>query len=287
MIDREKVKSAFRDYTNKYNADDDKIKLKIDHTYRVAELSDRICDSLDCSSGSMGYGISGGANFDKDVAWLIAMLHDIGRFEQVRRYGTFSDAESVDHAELSADLLFKEGLIREFLDDAGVGDECKSDTGVKGTTDYYGIIEKAIRSHNKYRIPEDYDEMTLLYARIIRDADKIDILKVNVEIPQEVIYNITTEELRNSYVSDEVMKAFNEEHCVLRSLKQTPVDNLIGHLSLIFELEFPISFEIVKEQGYYLKAVKMMEESENPKTRELTDAVRERMDRFIAKSCSR
>lgn len=275
MINREKVKSAFRDYTNKYNADDGKIKLKIDHTYRVAELSDRICDSL-------RDGISEVVNLKKDIAWLIAMLHDIGRFEQVRRYGTFSDAESVDHAELSADILFKEGLIKEFPGEECMGEECAG-----GIAEYFGIIEKSIRSHNKYRIPEDYDDMILPYARIIRDADKIDILKVNVETPQEIIYDITTKELRTCCVSKEVMNAFNEEHCVLRSLKKTPIDNIIGHLSLIFELEFPVSFEIVREQGYYLKAIKIMEESENPKTRELTKAVRERLDKFIAKSCSR
>ena len=42
---------------------------------------------------------------DKDVAWLLGMLHDIGRFEQIRCFGTFNDGMSVDHAELGADIL--------------------------------------------------------------------------------------------------------------------------------------------------------------------------------------
>ena len=42
------------------------------------------------------------------------LLHDIGRFEQVRRYGTFVDSVSVDHAALGADLLFREGLLDRF-----------------------------------------------------------------------------------------------------------------------------------------------------------------------------
>lgn len=269
MINREKVKAVFKSYTDNYNSADGKIRLKIDHTYRVAKLCDRICDSVRdgiCHEPKM-------TGVERDIAWLIGMLHDIGRFEQVRRYGTFADAVSVDHAELSADILFKEGLINDFIeesDNAGRRPEC------------FEIIEKAIRAHNKYRIPEEYDGEVREYARIIRDADKIDILKVNVEVPQEVIYNVTTEELMNAPISDEVFSAFNEEHCILRSLKKTPMDNLIGHLSLIFELEYPISYRIVKEQGYYLKALEIIGASNNPKTRELTEPVRERVEKYIA-----
>lgn len=253
-MNRTHIKQAFANYTDNYDSTDGKISLKIDHTYRVAELSDRICDSINLEG------------YDKNIAWLIAMLHDFGRFEQVRRFGTFSDAQSVDHAELSADLLFKEGLIDLFCT------ECDFD-----------VVEAAIRAHNKYRIPAEYDERTTMFSKIIRDADKIDILKVNVETPQEVIYNISTEELKTSYVSQEVLKAFNEEHCILRSLKQTPIDTIIGHLSLIFELEFPVSYRIVKEQGYYLKTLKIMEESDNPKTRELTEMVKTKLEDYISR----
>ena len=45
------------------------------------------------------------------------MLHDIGRFEQIKRYGTFNDSKSVDHGEFGADLLFKEQrLIEDYID---------------------------------------------------------------------------------------------------------------------------------------------------------------------------
>lgn len=254
-MNREEIKKAFKEYTDRYDASDGKIMLKIEHTYRVAELSDRICKSLELCKE------------DTDTAWLIAMLHDIGRFEQVRRFGTFADAQSVDHAELSVDLFVNHEIMDAFYDFE--------------PEENAAMIEAAIRAHNKYRIPSNYDERTILFSKIIRDADKIDILKVNVEIPQEVIYNVSTEELRDCYVSEAVMNSFYEEHCVLRSLKQTPIDNLIGHLSLIYELEFPVSYSIVKEQGYYLKAIKIMENSLNPKTRELTQTVKERIVNYI------
>ena len=85
------VEKAFASYTQNYDPDDPKIKLKINHTYRVADLCERIARTV--------------PGADTDLAWLMGMLHDIGRFEQVRRYGTFMDAKSVDHAAFGADLL--------------------------------------------------------------------------------------------------------------------------------------------------------------------------------------
>ncbi|MCR4787294.1 MAG: HD domain-containing protein, partial [Lachnospiraceae bacterium] len=91
-MDREKTEKTFAGYTEGYDSSDPKIKLKIDHTYRVAALCERIANTV--------------PGVDAELAWLSGMLHDIGRFEQVRRYGTFSDADSVDHAQFGADLLF-------------------------------------------------------------------------------------------------------------------------------------------------------------------------------------
>ena len=45
-IDRVRAQRAFAAYTAHYNAADPKVKLKIDHTYRVAALCARIARSL-------------------------------------------------------------------------------------------------------------------------------------------------------------------------------------------------------------------------------------------------
>lgn len=220
-LNREKTKNAFAGYTEGYDPSDPKIKLKIDHTYRVAALCERIAKTV--------------PGVDPELAWLSGMLHDIGRFEQVRRYGTFSDAKSVDHAKFGADLLFNEGLLEMF------GEFDKDDID---------ILETAIRNHNKYRIDEDVPDEIKVYCRILRDADKIDIFRVNIDTPMEDIYNVTTEELVNSPVSEAVKRGFLEKHAVLRSEKTTPADHLVGHICLVYELEYPISLAIAKEQGY-------------------------------------
>ena len=101
-MNRTRIKQTFAEYTSKYNASDPKIKLKIDHTYRVAALAERIAKTVTDVS------------IDTDLAWAMGMLHDIGRFEQVKRYGTFVDSESVDHAALGISILFDEGLLDSF-----------------------------------------------------------------------------------------------------------------------------------------------------------------------------
>lgn len=253
IVDREKAKATFAAYVENYNSKDSKVKLKIDHTYRVADFCARIAESLELEEREV------------DLAWIVGLLHDVGRFEQLRQYGTFNDAKSIDHANFGADILFKEGLIRSYLVD----------------TSEDVRIEKAIRCHSAYRIPEDYDTETKLLSEILRDADKIDILRVNVETPMEEIYNVSTEELKQAEVTKEVMEAFFEEHAVLRSLKKTAIDNLVGHTALVYELVFPISRKMVEEQGYL--DILLGFESKNPKTREQFKILNTKMRQFLAR----
>lgn len=195
QINREQVKEVFKVYTSAYDVTDEKVRLKIAHTYRVAELCERIARAEQMPGE------------DVELAWLLGMLHDVGRFEQLRRYNTFIDAESIDHAQLGADILFGnadgEGKIRDYIAD----------------TDEDELIETAVRVHSAYRIPEGLPERVARLSHVLRDADKIDILRVNVESPLEEIYNTTTEELRHAVVTDAVLKSFYEHHAVAAQLK--------------------------------------------------------------------
>ena len=278
-IDRKKVKNVFKKYTDNYDTSDEKIKLKVDHTYRVAALSERIARSL------------GLGDDDTNLAWLIGMLHDIGRFEQLKNYGTFSDAESIDHAHYGVELLFEDGIIEKFVGENAAKDlkgtkdlketAVKSENEEKETKEIseLDILRTAIWNHSAYRVEEGLTDRVKMFCNIIRDADKIDILKVNYDVTLEVIYDVTTEELKNSGVTDEVMKAFIEHHAVL-SLKKTPIDNLVGHAALVFELVYNESFKIVKEQGYIEKMLSYV--SDNQDTVKKFEIMRNDMNKFLA-----
>lgn len=298
VINRKNVINAFAEYVRNYDPSDEKIKLKIDHTYRVAGLCQRIAESLGLSEP------------DVDIAWLLGMLHDIGRFEQIRRFGTFNDAQSVDHAEFGADLLFKEGLIRKFAE--GYYEECElARSGNEEAGQAYsrqkdcqkdckedcdegklnseqvkcnegklaGLLELAIRQHNKYRVKEGLTDKELMFCNILRDADKVDIFKVNAEVPMEIIYDVTTEELKNGIITKEVLESFYRKETVLKSLRKSAVDHIVGHISLLFELVYPESYRQAKEQGYVYKLLDF--KSDVPEVDVEFGRMREYLDEFL------
>lgn len=233
-IEKDKVEEVFQRYVENYNHTESRIKLKIEHTYRVAVLCERIARSLKLSEEEV------------ELAWLIGMLHDIGRFEQLKNYNTFMDSKSINHAHYGVELLFEKGLIRSFIT----------------SSEYDHIIKNAIWYHNAYTLPNDLDAKLLLFCNIIRDADKIDILKVNVETPLETVYDFTQDQIKQSIITKEVMESFLSHQAVMHSLKKSPLDHVVGHISLAFELVFPISLKIVEEQGYLSELLNFKPENE-------------------------
>lgn len=183
-IDRARALRAFADYVRPYNAADPKVRLKIAHTERVAALCERIARSEGWSEPEICLG------------WLCGLLHDVGRFEQLRRFGTFDDARSIDHAAASAAVLFEGGAIRDYIEDPAED----------------ALLRTAVATHSLYRLPEGLDARTLAFCNLVRDADKVDILRVNVETPMEDIYNVSREALRQSPVTPAVVNAFYEHH---------------------------------------------------------------------------
>lgn len=226
MIDRQRAEAAFQAYTAGYDLNDGMIWHKVEHTRRVAANCERIAISLGMDGDAVGF------------AWFLGLLHDIGRFEQVRRYGTFVDAVSVDHAEFGADLLFREGLIDRFP--------------IEGLPEAsLRLLETAIRLHNKLTLPGDLDETARRFCEIIRDADKIDIFRVVSELPFEQRAGSSKGLIvEGDGASAEVMACVLEHRCVPRAVRRTRFDVRISHCCMAFELVFPESRRIVREQGY-------------------------------------
>ena len=251
LVDREKALRAFNDYVEKYDINNEKIRLKTEHTYRVCELCEKIALSLKLSDEEV------------NIAWLTGLLHDVGRFEQVKRYGTFNDPKSVNHAKLGSEILFNDGIIRNFIEDMSEDN----------------LIKCVIDNHNAYRIEEGISERYKTFCNILRDADKIDIFKVNAIIPAEEIYNVTNEELYSSEVTKEVLDNFKRRDTILRTLKKTAVDNVVGHISLIFGLVYDESIRTVERQGDLKELIEF--KSENESTNKQFDEIRKIVREYI------
>ena len=105
--------------------------------------------------------IAAGEGFDAETARVCdaaALLHDTGRYEQLRRYNTFRDSDSVDHAVFSHDIVVEKG----WLD----GDPQRE------------AILTAVLVHNRRDVPDNLDLLTNAAVHTVRDADKLDIFRV-------------------------------------------------------------------------------------------------------------
>ncbi len=229
MFDKNAAENAFLRYAEQYDTKNVLIQHKIEHTFRVAQLSEQYAKAI------------GQSGQDTDFAWLLGLLHDIGRFEQARRYGTFIDARSIDHAELSGDLLFREGLIDRFPAE-GLPENWKS------------MAETAVRLHNKLSLPDTLDERTGGFARLLRDADKTDIFRVIADIPFKDRAGSSLADFQETgEASPEVMACVMEHRCVPSKLRHSHFEGRIAHCCMAFELIYEISRLTVKKEGYLLR----------------------------------
>ena len=214
---------AFRDYVKPYDITNGKIEIKIRHTYRTVEVAKKIAEDLHLNEEQ------------SLLAQLISLLHDIGRFEQVRIYDTFRDIDSVDHADLGVKILFEDGEIRKFIED----------------TKYDYIIYKAVKNHNKFKIEEGLNKEELLQAKIVRDADKTDIFSVfvdDIEQKRNELYDY--KQMAKQKINSKIMEDFHQYNQSNRDNFTRDIDNYINIIAFIFDYNFITGLKIIKQNHY-------------------------------------
>lgn len=234
MIDIDKCMKIFNDYVEDYDMNDEKIYLKYYHTYRVVENCINIAKSLNLNGE------------DTNICILTGLLHDIGRFDQVKIYGTFNDKESVDHASLGVEILKTNNFISEFVDDKNIQD----------------IVLTAIETHNKFEIDESLDDRTTMFCKIIRDTDKLDIFKIFLEGMLSVNHT-------DSYISDDVLDCLlNCKQLNDKDLK-TKFDYYLRQFAFLYDLNYEYSINKVKNDKIADKLIDVILENNEHKKNNL------------------
>jgi hypothetical protein len=201
------------------------IQLKIGHTRKV-------CAAMALLAA--GEGLSENESY---IAAAVALLHDVGRFQQYRRWRTFRDGDSDNHARLGIDVIREENI----LADLDAAEQL--------------LIEEAIRFHNMLAPPAIIKSPTNLYINMIRDADKIDIWRVFVELlalPPEKRPSAATlglEELPGT-VSDRCVAELNSGAIVRLESVTCVNDFKLLQISWVYDLNFATSRRILLERGY-------------------------------------
>ncbi|MCF7910966.1 MAG: HD domain-containing protein [Candidatus Cloacimonetes bacterium] len=144
------IRNWFNMYVQDFaeGADRHNIILKIEHSQRVV---------ADIIAIGKALGLSGDKLY---LAEIIGILHDVGRFEQYKRYGTYSDAKSLDHAKFGVGIIREKKILLEMPERERE------------------LVIKAVLYHNRLRLPVDEQPEILFFSRLLRDADKLDIFKV-------------------------------------------------------------------------------------------------------------
>ena len=223
----EKVVKSFNKYYEDYKDLSKGIVLKYGHSFNVANYMEELADKLVLDEE------------DIYLAKTIGLLHDIGRFEQLKEFNSFDD-DKFDHADFSVKYLFEDGHIRDFIKDS------KNDN----------IIKEAIANHNKYEIRDGLNERELLFSKMIRDMDKVDIFyqiasKYDIEFKDKP--------------SDIAVKKFFEEKSLTNEERIKRCDYVIGTLAFVFDINFKESFEILKDSdnlGFYISCIDVSKENE-------------------------
>ena len=223
----ETAKQAFENYMGEFDKNNHLIQSKYHHTYQVVELMAELAFRLNLDREKM------------ELAEIIGLLHDIGRFEQIKKFNLLSDNKThFDHADESCVYLFEEGHIRDFIQDI----------------QYDSILEKAIRNHNKFEIEEGLTQEELFFSKMIRDMDKVDIYRV-LAVDFEQVFQA-------SEVTEEALKEFQKEKTICNRLVKSDSDRTLVRLAFIFDMNFNESFDILVEKDNFDLFLSMVEVSE-------------------------
>jgi putative nucleotidyltransferase with HDIG domain len=201
--------------------------IKKEHSVRVAYNAIQLAER------------SGVDSIDQEVVFIAGLYHDIGRFRQLVEYNTFDDDNSTDHANYSVEVLQEKGFISDL------------------EPDRQEMVYKIIKLHNKFEIPKKLTDKELLHAKLLRDADKLDIYKVltdyYADTSKDPNHTLTWELPKGIHVSPGVARDILAEKLVSKSKVKSEVDIKILQLSWVYDMHFKSSFEILLHDRYLEK----------------------------------
>ena len=250
--DFDAAKAAFEAYLDEYDRADDKIHLKIVHTYGVVDAAEDI-------ARRMGLGEE-----DVQLAKVIGLLHDIGRFEQIKRFDSFEPG-TMEHAVYGAQLLFgPEKMIRRFVKDDR----------------FDSLICTAIEKHSDFKLEEITDERTLLHAKLIRDADKLDNCRVKLEESMETLLGVDEKGVGEGVIAPKVWESCMAKESVLSSDRVSKVDYWISYIAQYYDINFPETYEIMREHDYVKRIMDRVPYA-LPETQEKMDILAAEMGEYM------
>jgi len=225
----DELKRWFDAYTSRFFGPDEYVNM---HLRLKQEHTRRTCGEILYLAGRLALDDN-----QTRIAETVALFHDVGRFPQFATYRTFNDMRSVSHGSLGAEVLRQEGVL-EALD-----------------ADERLWIETAVANHGCKSVSAEIDGPALLFLKLIRDSDKLDIYRIVAEVyrrrkenPAGLSFEIELPD--EPWITPEVLEAILAgrliEHASLRTLN----DIRVCQIGWVYDMNFTASLERLKAGGW-------------------------------------
>lgn len=235
------LKSWFYGYVENFYSDNQECQaaviFKEKHTERVCRNILGIGEYLKLEEG------------DLNLAQAVALFHDIGRFRQYQVYGTFNDRRSESHALIGVREL-ESAEVLEGLD-----------------PEESNLIKLAVGYHSSFDLPEDLSGRRLLFTRMIRDADKLDILYTFTGYytstdrqPDTVLESGLPDTPGYSRVL--AQNLLRRERCSYHEVKNFN-DRKLLLLSWVYDINFRYTLSEIRENRYIEKIIGCLPDTED------------------------
>lgn len=226
-----------------YTAEDDflnrNIQLKECHTHRVCNEMRQLTGALNMNGN------------DVLLAEAIALFHDVGRFPQFQQYRTYKDSVSENHCLLALKVLAEHDVLAD-LPNAE-----------------QAVIEKAVEFHGAKELPQ-LEEQTLHLAKMIRDADKIDIFellaknyRILAEDPEKFTWELEFPDTPEC--NPEIIDALLSHQLISYDQIKTVNDAKLLQLGWVYDVYFDWSLKQIHDRGYLQAIIDLLPKTEQVK----------------------
>lgn len=231
MIDIESAKQELIRHVKEMELENPRAPRKLDHIIRVAKISKELASSLGLTEEQI------------KLAELIGLLHDIGRFEQYRVFDKKISSIVLDtqvkfnHGEAGVEILKKDNYIRKYV---------AQDT-------YDDLILTAVYEHNRYALTKGLSKEKELFCKIIKDADKLDLMYEAIEIYWQEKEDI--QEIETGRLSEKMLTDFYQHQLADNRNRISRTDQILRFASFVFDIHFPYSFKILAKKDYVSRMI--------------------------------
>jgi putative nucleotidyltransferase with HDIG domain len=253
-----KMHNWMDDYMARFVTDDEEvmqgIRIKMNHTGYVTAIARELAQHLALNE------------HDVQLAEIMGLFHDVGRFRQYSIYKTFNDAQSEDHADLGLKVLAEE---MPYMADLSAEDA--------------ELVRYAIKYHNKKEIPAEAAGRKLLFAKLLRDADKLDIYRVLLPYLDPEKADDAPKFIRSDasqFISPDFIEAFKHGEQADYHQLRTHGDRKLVRLLWVYDVNFAWTLQKMVDRGYIQTVIDHLPEQEG------VDIGVKRLWKYIEEKCA-